>query len=61
MAECPFSWTNQKEGCLSTRTVWKPVECLRNRCQLWTGSDCVFNKIAHQLDALKEATQQGKP
>ncbi len=57
MAEYPFSWTQQKEGCVFTRLVWKPVECRRDKCQLWSGSDCVLNEIARRLNSLKEVLQ----
>ena len=42
MALCPFSWTIQKKGCIFTKDVWEPVECLGSRCKLWDASanDC---------------------
>ena len=58
MAECPFSWTEQEKGCVFTRKVWAPVECRREACQLWTGSDCVFNEIARSLKSMETAIQR---
>lgn len=49
MAECPFSWTQQTEGCLASQKVWKPVACRGSACQLWAGDDCVFNRINEKL------------
>jgi len=58
MAECPFSWTEQKEGCIFTRTVWKPGECRRGSCQLWAGDDYVLNVIARRLESVQRKLDQ---
>jgi hypothetical protein len=52
MKECPFSWVSQKEGCMGSTNVWKPVKCRGELCQLWSGSDCVFNTHATILNAI---------
>ena len=38
MALCPFSWIEQEKGCIFTKHVWEPVECLGPKCQLWDAS-----------------------
>lgn len=53
--ECPFSWTQQKEGCVFTMQVWKPVRCRGSACKLWSDGDCVFNAIAGSLSRLQSA------
>ncbi len=60
MAECPSSWTEQKEGCIFTHTVWKPVEYRRESRQLWAGSDCVFNLITERIESVVHKLDQGK-
>ena len=54
--ECPFSWTQQKEGCLFSKDVWKPVQCRGSACKLWSsGGDCVFNGISDTLARIQDA------
>jgi hypothetical protein len=53
--ECPFSWTQQKEGCVFSTQVWKPVKCRGAACKLWSGEDCVFNTILDRLAHLQDA------
>lgn len=54
MAECPFSWTAQKEGCwIFARDVWKPVACRGASCELGTGGECVFNRISKTLESIQ--------
>lgn len=63
MAECPFSWTSQEEksGCLnlSSKKVWKPVECRKSKCQLWDGDDCVIKNVGRKLDRLEKELKEG--
>lgn len=55
MAECPFSWTKQKEGCWIFATdVWKPVQCRESACKLWTGQECAFNAILREVEELNK-------
>jgi len=52
--ECPFSWAEQAEGCGPFKqNVWKPYPCRGDPCQLWTGSDCVFNAIGNRLASIE--------
>lgn len=59
MAECPFSWTEQEQGCWIFKTsVWKPVECRASKCMLWTGSDCVLNTISDRLKNIQDSIER---
>jgi len=52
-AECPFSWTEQKEGCWPFQSmVWKPASCRGTACKLFQDGDCVFNRLYQALPAL---------
>lgn len=55
-SECPFSWTQQVEGCWPFQsTVWKPAACRSAACKLWLDGDCVFNKT---VQAIRENTEK---
>ena len=62
LGECPFSWTQQKEGCwISATQVWKPVMCRGSACQLWSEDGCVFNAMNRRLAHLEELMKTGWP
>jgi len=58
MAECPFSWTTQEEGCVVKTKVWKPVQCRGAQCQLWSGANCVFQVMNERLGWLEAGAKR---